>query len=219
MEKYGMQFKDMNTKQKVMHIWEYYRYHILATIIGVFVVFSLGKTMLFPPEPNEVDVLFAASMYIDPQTEGDVVKDFKENNKTGLDLTAMNWKEDGQMVMVMNQKIPMLLAAKELDILGLDEENFARFTRAYGKDMFVALDEVPELKDVLEKYKDHLFVYDKTVDENGNEIPMDEHVFGIKVDTFKNIPCILAAEEMVIGLNPSAKDYDKAVSMLKYILE
>ena len=219
MERYGTQFKDMDNKQKVKHIWEYYRYYILATIIGIAVVFSLGKTMFFPEPPNEVDIVMAGSMYIDPATEEEVRNKFKEEFKTGLDLNAINWDTDMQFAMVMNQKIPMLFSAKELDIVAIQTETYDRFAKIYGKDMFAPLEEIPELKDVLEQYKDSLYICDKKRDEEGNEIPTDEHVLGIKVNKFKNISSIIESEEMVIGMNPQAKDFEKTINMLKYILE
>ena len=184
MEHYGIQFKDMDKKQKVKHIWEYYRYHILATIIAIGVVFSLGKTMLFPEPPNEVDIVMAGSMYIDSTQEEQVRENFKEEFKTGLDLNAIDWNGDIQFAAIMNQKIPMLFSAKELDIVALQTETYERFAKTYGKDM-----------------------------------PTEEHVLGIKVNKFKNIPSIIESEEMVIGINPEAKDFEKTINMLKYILE
>lgn len=219
MEHYGIQFKDMDKKQKVKHIWEYYRYHILATIIGIAVVFSVGKTMLFPEPPNEVDIVMAASMYIDSNQEEEVRQKFKDEFKTGLDLNVINWNGDTQFAMIMNQKIPMLFSTKELDIIAIQTENYDRFAKIYGKDMFAPLEEIPELTDLLEKYKDHLYVCDKVRDEEGNEMTTEEHVLGIKVNRFNNIPCIIESEEMVIGINPMAKDFEKTINMLKYILE
>lgn len=219
MEHYGIQFKDMNKKQKVKHIWEYYRYHILATIIAIGVVFSLGKTMLFPEPPNEVDIVMAGSMYIDSTQEEAVRENFKEEFKTGLDLNAINWDGDMQFAAIMNQKIPLLFNTKELDIVAIQTENYDRFAKIYGKDMFAPLEEIPELKDVLEEYKDSLYICDKKKDEEGNEMPTEEHVLGIKVNKFKNIPSIIESEEMVIGINPQAKDFEKTINMLKYILE
>ena len=44
-------FKSMNSKQKLEYIWEYYRFTILGTIIGVLLVGNLVYTML-KPKPN-----------------------------------------------------------------------------------------------------------------------------------------------------------------------
>ena len=218
MEHYGMRFEEMNKGQKVKHIWEYYRYHILAVIIATVFIGLLGKSILFPEPADDVDVMFVGQMYID-DTSQQVSKQFKEEFKTGIDFVNVNWENDAEISSVMFQKIPLLVTANELDIMGIATGSFERFAQIYGEDMFMPLEEVPELATLLEKNKDKLYVCNQTVDNQGNLIDAKEHVYGIKADTFSRIPCLVSSEEMVIGLNPKAKDFDKAVSMLKYILE
>lgn len=218
MEQYGMKFEEMNKKQKIAHIWDYYRYHILAVIIAIAVLGALGKTILFPEPPDAVDIMFAGQMYVD-ETSTQLVDQFKEEYQAGLDLTNVNWESDPQISSIMFQKIPLLLTTNELDVMGIATKTGERFAQIYGEDMFMPLEDIPELSDLLEKYKDSLYVCDKKADEQGNLIDTTPHVYGIKTDQFKNIPCIVASEEMIIGLNPQAKDFEKSVSMLKYILE
>ena len=218
MEQYGMRFEEMNKKQKVKHIWEYYRYHILATIIAVAVIGALGKSILFPPAPDEVDIMLEGQMYLDTNST-EVVNQFKEEFQTGVDFSNVNWDNDPEIASIMFQKIPLLVTTNELDVMAIADTTFEKFTQIYGEDMFMPLEEVPELKDLLEKYKDQLFTCDKTIDDDGNLIDAESHVYGIKVDHFSNLPCIIDNEEMIVGLNPKAKDFEKSVSMLKYILE
>lgn len=219
MEQYGMRFNEMNKKQKINHIWEYYKYHILATIIAVIVCGSIAKNIFFPEPPNEVDILFAGHMYID-KNESEIKKYMKEEYSTGIEFNNINWEADPEVASVMYQKIPLLIRIDELDIMAMPKDPYTQFVITYGEDMFIPLEEVPELSDLLEKYQDSLYVCDKIIDEDDNIIDVEPHVYGIKTDTFSsNISCIAASEEMVIGLNPNAKDLDKAISMLKYILE
>ena len=218
MEHYGMRFKEMDKKQKVKHIWEYYRYHILATIIAVAVIGSLGKSILFPPPADEVDIMLAGQMYLDTNST-EVAEQFKEEFQTGLDFNNMSWDNDPQIASVMFQKIPLLITTNELDIMAIADTTFEKFTQIYGKDMFMPLEEVPELKDLLEKYKDQLFTCDKAIGDNGELVDAASHVYGIKVKQFSHLPCIIDSEEMIVGLNPKAKDFEKSVNMLKYILE
>lgn len=218
MEQYGMKFEEMNTKQKIGHIWEYYRYHILATIIAVCVVIGLGKSILFQDPPNDVDIMLAGQMHLDVNYS-DVTAQFKEDYKTGLTLTNVNWEEDPQTASIIYQKIPLLISTEELDVIGIATDTFEGFAQIYGEEVFTPLEDIPELSGLLEKYKDHLYVCDKMVDENGDLVDTEPHVYGIKVDTFNNIPCIIASEEMVIGINSKAKDLEKSLSMLEYIIE
>ena len=217
MEKYGITFEEMNKKEKVKHIWEYYRWHILATIIAVAMIFSLGKTMLFPEPPDEVDIVIAAQMYTSIDQES-VVQQFKDEFKTGLYLTSVNW-EDAQSSVVMLQKIPLMITTDEMDIFGASSDVYENFVEIYGEDMFTPLEDIPILSELLEKYKDNLVTCDYVKDENGNKIATEKHVYGIRVDKLSNIPCIEANEELIIGLTSKVKDLDKTIVMLKYILE
>lgn len=217
MEKYGITFKEMNKKEKVKHIWEYYRWHILATVIAVVMIFSLGKTILFPEPPDEVDIVIAAQMYTNTDYNS-VLQQFKEEFKTGLDLMNINW-EDAESAFVMLQKIPLMITTDEMDIFGTSSDAYEDFVKIYGEDMFTPLEDIPALSDLLEKYKDNLITCDYVNDENGNKIATENHVYGIRVDKLSNIPCIDANEEIVIGLTSRVKDLDKAIVMLKYILE
>lgn len=217
MEKYGISFQEMNKKEKAKHIWEYYRWHILATIIAVVMVFSLGKTMLFPAPPDEVDIVIAAQMYLSADNS-QVVNSFKEEFQTGLDLTSINWS-DAQTSYVMLQKIPLMITTDEMDIFGSSVSQYTSFMQIYGEDMFTPLEDIPELQGLLEKYKDSLVTCNFTKDEDGNEVLTEEHVYGIRVEKLSNIPCIEANEPLIIGLTSKVKDLDKTISMLEYILE
>lgn len=147
-----------------------------------------------------------------------VVQQFKDEFKTGLDLTNVNW-EDAQSSVVMLQKIPLMITTDEMDIFGSSSDAYENFVEIYGKDMFTPLDDIPELNDLLEKYKDNLVTCDYVMDEEGNKIATEEHVYGIRVDKLSNIPCIEANEEIIVGITSKVKDLDKTVNMLEYILE
>lgn len=217
MEKYGITFKEMTRKEKIKHIWEYYRWHILGSIIAVFMVGSIGKAILFPEPPDEVDIVVTAQMYVN-QDYSDVADQFKEEFKTGLDLTNVNW-DDAQTAMVMLQKVPLMITTNEIDIIGASVEQYMKFVQAYGQDMFIPLENIPELQDLLERYQDALVTCDFITDEEGQKVPTEEHVYGIRVEKLSNIPCVEANEPLIIGLTSKVKDLDKTITMLKYILE
>jgi len=217
MEKYGISFKEMNKKQKVKHIWTYYRYHILATVIGIFVAFSLGKTIFFPQADDKVDVVICGPMYLD-ENQYEFVDAFRKEYKTGLDLTSVSWEEDSQLSMALLEKIPLLITTKTLDILALPEDQYTDFARKFGEDAFIALEKVPELKDVLEAHEDQLFIYDKGIDEEGNETQAEKHVYGIKVEGFPTISCIKESTPMVIGVVSTMRDKQKTLDMYEYLL-
>lgn len=219
MEKYGKQFKDMNLWEKIKHIWEYYRWHIVATILTVVVTVNLGITMLRPQEVDSVDVMIVGrTAYSDGYEE--TVDMFKEQFDAGLEIVSVDWEQGGEMEMVMLQKIPLMMMTNELDVLALAPSRFELYIQQTGPDMFVQLDTIPQLEEVLEENKDRLLTSKYTFNEEGDIIEGDvEHVYGIYVDKFKNVPCIRASEQMVVGITGKPKDVQKAAEMLAYLIE
>lgn len=217
MEKYGVSFKEMNKKQKVKHIWTYYRYHILASIIALFVVGNLGKSIFFSKPANLVEVLISGALNLNDE-QYTVSEKFETDYRIGLSLTPLDWESDDQMVTAMYQKIPTLLTVRSLDILALPVKQYEAFTMVNGEDMFTPLEDIPELSKVLKEQEDNLFTYDKGIDDEGNTIDTQEHVYGIKVKSFKGISCIENNEEMVIGLTSTMKDKEKSIKVFKYLL-
>ena len=136
-----------------------------------------------------------------------------------LELSIVNWEQMGEMEMAMLQKIPLLIKTDELDVLGLDPTMFESYTRQLGTDIFVPLETVPEFKELLDKYEDRLMTYNQRYDDNEELVEADEHIYGIRVSEFANIPCITANGEFIIGVTTTVKDINKTVQVLEYLLE
>lgn len=217
MEKYGKQFKEMNKLEKIKHIWVYYRYHILAGIIACFVAGNIIRLMFWPQPENVVDVMICGPMYLG-DNEFEVYDEFKEKYQAGLSLDCLNWDVDIQRAQVMQQKLPLMVTAKSLEIVAMPEKNYESFVKAYGVDMFMPLEEVPELSVLLEKQKDHLYTCDLAYDDKGNDIKAEEHVYGIRVSKFNGIDSIEYNEEMVIGVIATLRDRHKALCMYQYLV-
>lgn len=141
MEKYGKGFKELTFKQKVNHIWEYYRWYILSFIIGAAVISSLVISIFTPQEVHDVDIVLAGKMNYD-ETQPEVVKSYKEMFNADLGLSIVDWDNMGEMGMAMLQKIPLLVKTDELDVLGLEPMMFESYTRQLGADMFVPLETI-----------------------------------------------------------------------------
>ncbi len=219
MERYGKTFKELNFKEKVAHIWEYYRWYILSVIIGVVMLSSILVSVFTPQELHDVDILIAGKLNYD-ETQPEVVESYKEMFNADLGLSNMNWEAQmGQMEMAMLQKIPLLVRTNELDILGLEPTTFQSYTRQLGVDLLIPLETVPEFKELLEKYEDRLMSYNEKYNEDQQLEEVEEHIYGIRVSEFANIPCITANEEMIIGVTVNVKDINKTVKVLEYLLE
>ena len=219
MERYGKTFKELNFKEKVAHIWEYYRWYFLSVIIGVVMLSSILVSVFTPQELHDVDILIAGKLNYD-ETQPEVVESYKEMFNADLGLSNMNWEAQmGQMEMAMLQKIPLLVRTNELDILGLEPTTFQSYTRQLGVDLLIPLETVPEFKELLEKYEDRLMSYNEKYNEDQQLEEVEEHINGIRVSEFANIPCITANEEMIIGVTVNVKDINKTVKVLEYLLE
>lgn len=219
-EKYGKAFSEMGFKEKVEHLWEYYRKPALFCIVAGVLLIQLIVAMLTPREVNTVDITLAGKIYTEDQKVLDeVTTNFKQNFDAGLMISVVDWTKSTEMELATAQKIALQVTTKELDILGLPPQTFDNYLRETGQDMFRPLDEIPECKALLEEYKDQLVIAGYNKDENFNITKGDQHVFGIKVSKIDNIPSSVLDEEIVLGITTTAKDIDKTVEMMRYLLE
>lgn len=226
MEKYGTSFKELSFRKKVEHIWEYYRWHIVAVIIGGGVIISLAVTILTPQKTYAVDIVVAGKLISD-ETQPQVLERFEKEFDTSLSIASIDWENMGQLEMVMMQKIPLLARTNQLDMLILSKEAYMSYLNQGGIDLFMPLDTVPELKGLIESKKDQLItsadVELTEVDENGEttvkKLEGEEHIYGIKVSALDNISCIELADEVVVGITTVVKDIPKTAKMLDYLVE
>ncbi len=218
MEKYGKDFKELTFKQKVNHIWEYYRWYILSFIIGAVIISSLVISIFTPQEVHDVDIVLAGKMNYD-ETQPEVVKSYKEMFNADLGLSIVDWDNMGEMGMAMLQKIPLLVKTDELDVLGLEPMMFESYTRQLGADMFVPLETIPEFSGLLEKYEDRLVTYNQKYNDDQELVEAEEHIYGIRISKFANIPCITANDEFIIGVTTTVKDLEKTAQLLDYLLD
>lgn len=227
MEKYGTSFKELSFKKKTQHIWEYYRWHIVASIIGILVVGSFMRSILTPPKNFAVDIVVAAKLISD-ETQPAVVEKFENELNTSLSIASVDFANMGQLEMVMMQKIPLLARTKELDILILSKDAYMSYLNQGGIDMFTPLDTIKELEPLLESKKDSLItskdIVPKEIGPDGQEtkgepLTGEEHIYGIKVSELQNVPCITLSEDLVIGITSVAKDIPKTVEMVDYLVK
>lgn len=218
MEKYGKRFKELTLKQKVSHIWEYYGWTIISVIIGIVVITSMCISIFTPEKVHDVDIVLAGKMSCD-DSQTEVINSYEEQFNADLVLSPVNWDVMTELEMVMIQKIPLLVQTNELDVLGLDPSMFENYTKQYGTDLFVPLEEIPEFKRLLEKYEDRLVTYNQRYNENEELVETKDHILGIRISKFANIPCIRANDEFIIGVTTKVKNIEKTAQLLEYLLD
>lgn len=134
MEKYGKNFKELNSQEKREYIIEYYKFHIIGGIAALAVVFSLLNHYVFnPPRQVIADVTITAP-YADPEGVEELQAEIKKcveaktADKTGLvEILYFSEKNDPQMQMAMTAKLMGKASTGELDILILDQDHLAYF--------------------------------------------------------------------------------------------
>lgn len=161
-------FKDLSFKKKLDHIWTYYRYHILAAVIGVIVVCSMINTIFLTPDPL-MDVLMVdagtgsdSSSFHDFLTEYgyEIYDDAVALNNNlrfygSADLSQLSEAEQAQLASdnYTNQQVLFaILAAGGTEVMFGRGEVFLSYT---GEGLFADLSDIlsPEL---LAQYEDQL---------------------------------------------------------------
>ncbi|PHV71240.1 hypothetical protein CS063_05990 [Sporanaerobium hydrogeniformans] len=218
MEKYGKDFKELSRNEKIWYLWEYYRRPALAIVIAVILVGGLLVNMLKPREVNEVDITIAGGLITNDDLDNEMTR-YKEEFNTGLFVTAIDWNMMSELVMVMQQKIMVMMQSKELDILVLPTDTFKQNLANSAGSMFIPLDEIPELAEIIKSHEVIRTGDVTAVDRNGEEREMEEHIWGIKVPKLAHLAGIDEHEEMVIGITATAKDVTKAANMVDYLVD
>lgn len=226
MEKYGKAFEELSFKEKTEHIWEYYRWHIIGTVAGVFIFISLMITILTPQKEYTADI-FIAGKLISDEAYQQTAAHFENEWDTRLTLSAVNFENVGELEMATMQKIPLLIRIKELDILIISKSQFMNYLNQGAADVFIPLETVEGLETLLETKKESLITSqdidtnheDETIQAELEALKTKGHIYGL---TVKAVPPILGMElkeEMVAGITSSVKDLPKTTELFNYLLQ
>lgn len=205
-------FKSMNSKQKLEYIWEYYRFTILGTIIGVLLVGNLVYTMLKPKPNFDNHLIVTAMMTLDTDKEELDRAYFKENFNSDIYYIPADWSVTDQATIVNDQMMMLKIQVREADVFAMSQARFDRYMEIEGFDPFVPLEEVPEFKPILEAHKDHLLTAKGA--EDGKE-----HVYGIKIEKSNAFQGATILEPLVISLINPPKNMEKALEVVNYLLQ
>lgn len=219
MERYGRTFKELSFKEKVEQFKEYYLWPMVGTIIGIVVVVHLVVTMLTPQRVYTVDMQLVGRLKIDEETLNDVTQHFDEAYDASLIMTYLNWADPGEVGQIVMQKLPLQITAREVDILGLPEAAADSYLKETQDDAILALDTVPEFAELIEEYKDQVYINGYEEVDTFEVVKGDQHVYGFKVNQIDNIPCVTLGEEFILSVTTTVKNIDETVEMMRYLLE
>ena len=205
-------FKSMDTKQKLQYIWDYYRFTILGTIIGVLLVGNLAYTMLKPKPNFDNHLIVTAMMTLDTDKEALDRTYFEENFNSDIYYIPADWSVIDQSTIINDQMMMLKIQVREADVFAMSQARFDRYMEIEGFDPFMPLEEVPEFKPILEAYQDNLVMGKNS--EDGKE-----HVYGIKVEKTNAFQGANILEPLVISLINPPKNMEKAIEVVNYILQ
>ncbi len=169
-------FKDLTFKQKMIHIWDYYKWKIILPVLILVCSVSIGFTIY----ENSRDSLLYAVFINAQMTEVEntaFMNEFTDyaglnmkGKKITLDTTLSIDQKNSDMTSVSsNQKLLAMFTSIEMDVIICDKDNFEYYA---AQDSFTELSDVlPE--DFLEAHKDLLL---GAAGKDG-----EEHAFGLSL--------------------------------------
>ncbi len=169
-------FKDLSFKQKLIHIWEYYKWHIIIPIVAIASAISIGLAVYENCKDSILYAVFINTQLTD--TSGNALMeefvDYAGFDMTGkkvtLDTTLyINQKNSDINSVSSSQKLLAMFTSIEMDVIICNEGNFDYYA---AQDSFVELSEVLPA-DFLSEHEDLLLT---AVGKDG-----EEHTFGLSL--------------------------------------
>lgn len=151
--------KNMTWKQRAIHIWEYYKLHMLALVGIIFICVIIGQVLHNSKFETVLQVAILNSAGGDAQgMETDFKKYLKDDDpyhKIRVDSSMYFTEENISADYAANMKLTAITASHELDILIAHKEQYDKFA---DLEIMFPIEEVltPEQ---LETYKDDLVPY------------------------------------------------------------
>lgn len=206
-------FKDLNTKKKIEHIWEYYKGHIIGTIIAVIIIISIITTVTRPKPPiYPVNMIVTGKMVVDEVAMEPSLQKLRETMGADLYFMPCDWSTISQSTMVNDQTLMVKFQVGEGDVVAAAEDRHEKFLNIQDFDAFAMLDEMPEFDALLEQYKDQLVT--GISKEDGKE-----HVFGIRISELNGVEGVRLAEDVILSIITQPKDRDAAIKLVTYMLQ
>lgn len=212
-------FKKLNKKEKVEHIWEYYRFHIIGGGLGLILLSSL-LIQVFGPRPPEALVNVVIMGKYDHNDEA--IESFKEEiadiiqndegKKVEVSISGVDWESASPMETAMNQKLVLLFQAREVDVMIVEEPKFDSFVDNFEERLFVALDQEVELEEVLKNNSDNLVK--RLLPEDAKE-----QVYGISSKGNLKLQGIGLGEDYVISVLDLSEKKEDALKTVKWLCQ
>jgi len=114
--------KSMQGREKRQYIWDYYKFHIIGTIIGVLMLGSLiNDTIINPPPSSALTIAWMAGFELDERLNAleDVLHPIVvgDTDRERIMIIPFHIVGEPQNDMAQMQRFQAMLAAREIDIV------------------------------------------------------------------------------------------------------
>ncbi len=210
-------------EKKARNFFYYYKFHMLAAIIGIIllVFFIYGAVNRVNPDFNTAFI--GKINYMDA---ADKLKDaYKANvpeiKEPGFDGAYINEEDHSDQQYAMAMKVTVLFGAADIDLFILDKENYIKFAK---NGAFLSLDDIASKLGVdMDKNKDNIVGIEET-EPNGEvkvpAVPVVKHLYGVDItnSTILKKSGVLGTE-LIASIRVSDKHTDKALKVLQFLMK
>lgn len=149
MEKRLIDYKDLTTSEKIDHIWEYYKLHIIGTLIGLFIIgWMLNHYIINPPPTVTFDITFFGN-YADTEKLDGLKTDIDKivipegaNEESNVEFLSTSDELDPNMLQATVTKMMGKATLKEYDIMIFEGDAYKMFT---DEDVLMPIEDIVSL--------------------------------------------------------------------------
>jgi hypothetical protein len=209
---------NMSKKEKASYIWEYYRYHIIGTIVAIIFVTSFVSGILKQKESILGVTLVGKTIdtakfeELKNKTNAEIIKDDPKNKKTvSYEYMTITDNAMDEYSRASRDKLTVTIAANELDVVILDKATYDSYVK---QGMFLRLDTLAQYSNSL--LKNYPPVKGKIEAEGSDN---SEGVYGINVE---NLPILNSlkfdSKDKVLCIITNTKRLDKSIEYINWLL-
>lgn len=212
-------FQKLTRKEKVEHIWEYYRFHILGGGLALFMLGSLLFQIFGPQPPKPAASVVIMGMY---SHDEDKVEKFKgdieniiNNGETGqveVDMYPVDWDSMSPMDAAMNQKLVLMFQAREIDVMIIEEKKYNSFISNIEETIYENLQDEPELAKILEDNEAALVKRKLDGDTK-------EGVYGLSVKDNMKLQSIGLNDDYIVSIPVVTDNRENAIKTIQWLYE
>lgn len=201
---------------KLENFFHYYKIHMIVGLALIVILFFSIRSCINQVEPDFSLVCYGG-IFGQDQT---VVENNIKERVSGIEAPSVQFlgtiSEDPQFVYASQMKFVAMIAAKEIDIIVMDRENFDIFV---SQGIFLPLDDlVGEWGFSEESYVRGSETIDQ--EENGEPVKGPEHIYGIDITENKFIKDNrIYGKSAVVGISLNTQRMDKALEFIGSLSE